>query len=150
MIRKAVLNDSDFIYNAVKNFADEGKMLYRSLNEIYENIRDYFVVEKNGQLIGCGALNICWKDLAEIKSLAIVLEWQGKGVGRLIVEKCLAEAKELGVKQVFVFTYQPDFFKKLGFKDEDKNNLPKKIWSDCIKCTKFSECDENCLSILLS
>lgn len=150
MIRKAILNDSDFIYNLVKTFAQEEQMLYRSLNEIYENIRDYYIVEEDGKPVGCGALNICWEDLAEIKSLAISKEWHAKGLGRLIVENCLKEAKALGVNQVFVFTYQPDFFRKLGFKDEDKNNLPKKIWSDCIKCAKFSECDEHCLSISLS
>lgn len=149
MIRKATLRDSDFIYTLVKRFADDGKMLYRSLNEIYENIRDYFIVEENSKQIGCGALNICWKDLAEIKSLAIEEEWQRKGIGKLIVENCIKEAKDLGINKIFAFTYQPEFFKKLGFKEEDKNNMPKKIWSDCIKCAKFSECDEHCLSIMI-
>lgn len=150
MTRKAKLKDAEHICNLVKNFADEGKMLHRSLSEIYEHIRDYFVIEKKGKTVGCAALNIWWEDLAEIKSMAIEKEYQGQGLGRILVEKCLGEAKDLGVKKVFAFTYQPDFFKKLGFREEDKNNLPKKIWSECVKCPKFSNCDETCLSINLS
>lgn len=117
-------------------------MLPRSLNEIYENIRDFFVYKDNDKLMGASALHILWEDLAEIRSLAVSKECQNKGIGKKLIERCLKEAKSLGVKKVFALTYTPQFFKKLGFKDIDKNSLPQKIWGDCLKCPRFPQCEE--------
>jgi amino-acid N-acetyltransferase len=129
----------------INEFARKEQMIPRSVNELYENIRDFVVAEEKGRMQGVCALHVLWEDLAEVRSLAVRKEEQKKGIGSLMVKSCLKEARDLGVKRVFVLTYQPDFFKKLGFRDTDKASLPQKIWGDCIRCPKFPECDEHAL-----
>jgi amino-acid N-acetyltransferase len=141
-IRKALISDVKPIYKLINEYAKKGQMLPRSLNELYENIRDFFVAEENGEISGVCALHILWEDLAEIRSLIVKKEFQKKGIAIKLVKECLIEASQLGVKKVFVLTYIPNFFKKLGFKEIDKSKLPQKIWGDCVKCPKFPECDE--------
>ena len=118
-------------------------MLPRSLSELYESMRDFIVCEDNGKILGACALHIIWEDLAEVRSLAVDTGHQKMGIGKALVRRCLKEAKELGLKRVFALTYNPEFFKKLGFVDIDKSSLPQKIWGDCLRCHKFPECDEN-------
>jgi len=142
VIRKAKLKDAGEIYNLINQYAKEGILLPRSLNSIYENIRDFWVCEENGRLVGCAALHIVWEDLAEIKSLAVSEEHKGKGIGTMLVEECLKEAEELGVKRVFVLTYAQGFFSKLNFEEVEKIKLPHKVWGECINCVKFPSCDE--------
>ncbi len=142
VIRKAKLKDAGEIYNLINQYAKEGILLPRSLNSIYENIRDFWVCEENGRLVGCAALHIVWEDLAEIKSLAVSEEHKGKGIGTMLVEECLKEAEELGVKRVFVLTYAQGFFSKLNFEEVEKMKLPHKVWGECINCVKFPSCDE--------
>jgi len=123
-------------------------MLPRSLNEIYENLRDYAVMVNASApdtILGCCALHVTWNDLAEIKSLAVSEAAQGRGVGRQLVEHCVAEARELMISRVFALSYKPGFFEKLGFVRIDKEQLPRKIWGECVNCSKFMECDETCL-----
>ncbi|HOK56471.1 MAG TPA: N-acetyltransferase [bacterium] len=142
IIRKSKLKDVPSIRQIVNKFAMEGKMLPLSLNQIYERIRDFTVLERNGKIIGCGALKIIWKDLAEIRSLAVKQQFQKKGYGKKIVEVLLKEAEELEIKRVFVLTYNPEFFSRFGFEKISKQKLPHKIWVDCINCPKFPRCDE--------
>lgn len=142
LVRKAKLKDADSIRKIVNKFAEEGKMLPLSLNQIYERIRDFSIIEKNGKIIGCGALKIIWKDLGEIRSIAIKRKFQKKGYGKKLVEKLLEEAKELEIKKIFVLTYNPNFFSKFEFERIQKSKLPHKIWVDCINCPKFPRCDE--------
>lgn len=144
-IRKAHISDIKDIQKLVNEFARKEQMIPRSLNELYENLRDFVIAEEKKKIVGVCALHLLWDDLAEVRSLAVNKEFHNKGVGRKMVEECLMEAKKLGIKRVFVLTYQSDFFKKLGFKDTDKADLPQKIWGDCIRCPKFPECDENAL-----
>lgn len=147
MIRKARIADVKIIHKLLLNYAKDGLMLSRSLSELYEGIRDFYVYEDQGEVVGTVCLQICWEDLAEVRSLA-VSEGRGlRGIGRQLVEACLAEARELGLKRVFALTYKPGFFEKLGFHLIEKSELPHKIWTDCIKCPKFPECDELALSI---
>lgn len=141
-IKKATIKDAVSIHLLVNKFAKKDKMLPRSLNEIYENIRDFFVCENKGQIIGTSALHILWEDLAEIRSIAVLNEYQDKGIGKKLIDRCLREAKALGVKGVFALTYNPRYFIRFGFNEIDKNTLPQKIWGDCLKCPKFPKCEE--------
>jgi amino-acid N-acetyltransferase len=149
MIRKARIGDVRSIQTLVNAYADQGQMLPRSLNEIYENLRDFSVYESEGSLKGVCALHISWDGLAEIRSLAVQKEMMGKGIGASLVKECLREAGELDADRVFVLTYQEGFFKKLGFGAVDKKDLPHKIWTDCLNCIKFPNCDESSLIITL-
>lgn len=141
-VKKASIKDVPFIHSLINKFAKDDEMLPRSLNEIYENIRDFFVCKDNENIIGTAALHVLWENLAEIRSIAVLKEYRNQGIGKKLIERCLKEAGELGVEKVFALTYNPKFFKKFGFKDIDKNTLPQKIWGDCLKCPKFPECEE--------
>lgn len=141
-IEKAKVKDGLEIQKIINVYAKEGKMLERSILEIYENIRDFFVYKKKGKIVGVAALTICWEDLAEIRSLAVVKSESKKGIGKRLVRECINEAKKLGIKKVFVLTYIPEYFSKFGFKKVSRNDLPHKIWKDCIKCVKFPDCNE--------
>ena len=149
MIRHARIPDARDIHQLLLIYAKDGQLLGRSLSDIYETIRDFYVYAEDDKILAVGALEICWEDLAEVRSLAVAPGQQGKGIGRKIVEACLDEARELGLKRVFALTYQPDFFKRLGFADIEKSELPQKIWGDCVKCVKFPDCDEFALVIEL-
>lgn len=142
MIRKAQLVDAPAIQKLVNSLAQKGLMLPRPLSEIYENIRDYFIIEKGKALTAVAGLHVNWEDLAEIKSVAVAKRWQGKGLGRALVQACLDEGVALGVKRFYALTYVPDFFKKLGFRRIDRAVLPHKVWTECVKCPKFPDCDE--------
>ena len=142
MLRKATVKDGEKIFNILQTFAIQGALLPRSLNSIYENIRDFFVYEENGEIVGIGSLHVFWEDLAEIKSLAVLPDHQHKGIGKKIVEHCIKEAKQLGIKKVFALTYLPEFFQKLGFEIVDKSEFPQKVWTECIHCVKFNDCKE--------
>ena len=142
MIRKAKLRDVNEIQGLIKLYSTRGGILPRSLSELYDHLRDFFIFVRNRKIVGICSLHICWDDLAEIRSLAVQEESQGKGIGAKLVKACLEESRFLGVKRVFALTYQPDFFEKLGFEKVDKAVLPHKIWTDCLRCVKFPDCDE--------
>ena len=141
-VEKARINDLPQIHQLINYFADRDEMLARSLSEIYENIRDYFVVKEGERVVACAALHVSWADLAEVKSLAVAEDSQQQGIGVRLVEACLKEAKGLGIPTVFCLTYQPAFFEKFGFSQLDKMELPRKIWTECYRCPKFPDCDE--------
>jgi amino-acid N-acetyltransferase len=143
LVRRARVQDAGDIQRLITLFAERDEMLHRSLGEIYENIRDFYVVEdEDGRIVGCGALHVCWSHLAEIKSLAVDEAQQGRGYGKRLVHACLEEARELGLKTVFALTYRPEFFARLGFRVVDKATLPHKVWNECIRCPKFPACGE--------
>ncbi len=139
---KARVSDVLQMHKLINSFADKGEMLARSLSEIYENIRDYFVVRQGERVIACAALHVSWSDLAEIKSLAVTEDYQKQGIGTQIVEACFKETRELGIPTIFCLTYKPDFFEKFGFSQVDKGELPHKVWGECYRCPKFPNCDE--------
>ena len=142
MIRKANLKEVKEIQQLIKLYSTRGDILPRSLSELYDHLRDFFVYIRNRKVVGICALHICWDDLAEIRSLAVQEEARNRGIGAKLVEACLGECESLGVRRVFALSYQPEFFEKLGFKKVDKVGLPQKIWADCLKCVKFPDCDE--------
>lgn len=147
MVRRARIPDARSIHKLLIDYAKDGLMLPRSLSDIYEAIRDFYVFEEQGEIVGTVCLHICWEDLAEVRSLAVAEAYGSRGLGRQLVQACLDEARQLGLKRVFALTYKPGFFEKLGFHLIEKSELPHKIWTDCIKCAKFPECDEIALSI---
>ncbi|MFN3406790.1 MAG: N-acetyltransferase [Caldimicrobium sp.] len=141
-IRKAKLSDVKYIYKLILHFSKRGDVIPRPLSELYEKVREFFVAEEKDLIIGACSLHILWEDLAEIRSLVVNEENQGKGIGRKLVEAALSEARDLEIPKIFVLTSNPDFFKKLGFKEVSKQELPQKVWADCIRCSKFPDCDE--------
>jgi amino-acid N-acetyltransferase len=149
IIRKATIKDILGIQSLVNSFAKQDLMLARSLNELYENIRDFWVCEHNSRIIGCCALHICWDTWAEIKCLAVDRKSHKKGIGRMLVETCLSESSHLQAEKIFVLTYEEHFFKKFGFKRIKNSLLPHKIWAECINCPKFPNCQEIAMALHL-
>ena len=144
--RKARLSDIPEMQALVADQVKEGVILPRSDDEVATNVRSYILAEAEGMIVGYGALHVHSPRLAEIRSLIVSPTWQGRGIGRGIVREALREAAELGVDEVLVLTYLPDFFRRLGFHEIDKESIPEqKIWADCIKCIHFPTCNETSL-----
>lgn len=147
-IRNAKISDVKGICNLISSHAEFERMLFRSLADLYENIQQFKVADDgSGEPVGCCALQVIWEELGEIKSLAVDKSFAGKGIGRSLVNGCIEEAKELGLKTVFTLTLEPEFFEKCGFKRIKMDSLPMKVWSDCAKCSKQDQCDEIALAI---
>ncbi len=141
-VEKARISNVPQMHKLINYFADKGEMLARPISEIYENIRDFFVVREDDKVLGCVALGVMWHDLAEIKSLAVLEKYQRQGIGEALVIACLRDAVELVIPTVFCLTYKPAFFEKLGFSLVNKDALPRKVWGECYRCPKYPDCDE--------
>jgi amino-acid N-acetyltransferase len=150
ILRKATVKDVPTMARMINAFAGQGQMLPKSQHQLYQDIRDFVVAVSDERIVGCGALHVIWEDLAEVRSLAVAQDWQGRGLGRMIVETLLAEARSLGLPRVFALTYHQGFFERLGFRVVPRESLPHKIWGDCLNCPKFPNCDEVALVIDLA
>ncbi|MBU2549639.1 MAG: N-acetyltransferase [Proteobacteria bacterium] len=145
LVRKARVADVPQIYLLLKDFAAKELLLPRSLSDLYDYVRDFYVLTPDDdprKVVGACALHVCWSDLGEIRSLALASDSQGADLGRRLMEACLTEARDLGLERVFALTYIPKYFERFEFRLIEKNELPQKIWADCFKCVKFPECDE--------
>lgn len=146
MIRKANIKDIKAIHGFLQDYGKKGELLPRPLSELYDHLRDFSVYVDNNEgeerVLGCCALQFCWEDLAEIRSLAVHPEYLRKKIGSKLAEAAFAEAKSFNIKKVFTLTYRPKFFEKYGFVKIPRSDLPLKIWGDCLLCVKFPDCDE--------
>jgi amino-acid N-acetyltransferase len=144
MVHKANIKDIKSIHHLLQVYGSKGELLARPLSELYDHVRDFSVYKEPqaGKIVGCCALQICWEHLAEIRSLAVDPKFVGQKIGTQLTIQALDEAKALQIKKVFTLTYRPSFFKKFGFNQIKRSNLPLKIWADCMYCVKFPQCDE--------
>ena len=141
-IRQAITSDAEAIHSLVNYYAELDRMLFCSVSDVFEKLQIFKVAQLDDDIAGCCALQVIWKDLAEIKSLAVSKDFAGRGVGRALVEEVVKEAHKLGAEKVFTLTMEPEFFKKVGFVQVEMSTLPMKVWSDCAKCSKQDHCDE--------
>ncbi len=142
MVRKAKTTDVPAIVRLVNMFAGKGDLLPLEPQELHSRIGDFYVCEQGGRIAGVCSLFVYGTDLAEIRSLAVQPECEGKGIGRAVTEACIAAAKTLPIRRVFALTYKPGFFERLGFRVVDRLTLPEKVWKDCRRCIKWDYCDE--------
>jgi amino-acid N-acetyltransferase len=145
VIRKARLADVGDMYRIVNHYAETQLMLPKTELQLYEHLRDYSVAldpDSPDRLIGCGALHIYWENLAEIRALAIAPGMARRGIGTALVNSLLVEARDMGIEQIFLFTYEPKFFSRFGFTQVEHNTLPLKVYNECFNCPKFNTCDE--------
>ena len=145
MIRPAQANDAGAILELIEFHADSEQMLFRTLDDIRKNIRNFLVYEDDGVVLGACALSACGSGLVEIRSLAVHPGHYRKGVGTALVEQCIAQATQIEFEKIFVLTYALPLFEKLGFRIIDKAELPQKIWKDCQVCRKQDHCDETAM-----
>ena len=141
-IRPAAIADVPYIHYLLETYASKGNLLLRSMNELYRHLRDFFVIEIDGKVAAIGALEIFTEDLGEVRSLVVAEEYERRGLGRLMVQRITAEARQIGLRRLMALTYVPTFFHKLGFKTVAMETLPEKVWNVCVKCYKYNNCDE--------
>ncbi|MEA3240620.1 MAG: N-acetyltransferase [Pseudomonadota bacterium] len=141
MLQLATIKDVPRIQKILEYYANQGLLLPRALSDLYENVRDFIIYKEEKEIIGASALHVCWEDLGEIRSLAVMPEHTKEGIGSQLVNHCETEARRLGLQKAFTLTYQESFFSKLGYQKIDKSLLPHKIWKDCLQCVKFPNCD---------
>jgi amino-acid N-acetyltransferase len=147
MIRPATIHDVPRIQEIINSHAELGKMLFKSLAQLYETLRDFAVyeiprIEGQGTVAACCALSVLWADLAEVRSLAVDEEFRGRGIGSRLVEWAVDESRRLQIRRLMALTYEQRFFEKLGFEVVSKDTLPLKVWSDCVRCPQRDGCDE--------
>jgi len=142
MIRPATVYDVPRIQEIINSHAELGRMLFKSLAQLYEDLRDFAVYEEDGEVLGCVGLTIIWADLAEVRSLAVDSAHQGRGIGRQLVDWAIEEARRLHIRRLMSLTYEQRFFEKLSFEVVPKDTLPLKVWTDCVRCPKREGCDE--------
>lgn len=147
--RKAKISDVENIHQLISHYASKNYMLARSRSSLYEGIREFTVAEHHDRFVATGSLHITWQDLAEIRALAVHPDYIKKGIGKTLVELFLEEARQLEIKQVFALTYKPEFFVKCGFKVVAKEDLPHKVWKECVNCPLFPNCEETAVMIRL-
>ncbi len=141
-IRAAAIADVPTIHHLLEIYASKGNLLPRTLGELYRHLRDFFVIELDAKVVAIGALEIFTEDLGEVRSLVVDEAYERRGLGRLLVQRVVAEARAIGLRRVMALTYVPDFFHKLGFKTVSMGTLPEKVWTVCVKCYKYNNCDE--------
>ncbi len=150
-IRPARVPDAQAVCDLINGYAERGLMLHRSLESVYDALREFHVAEADdGRIVGCAAVDVFWADLAEIKSLAVAPGHVGEGVGRQLMAAALDDARQLGVRRVFALTYEQEFFARSGFDPIDRQTLPEKVWRECIACPKADHCDEIAMSLTLN
>ncbi len=148
-VRPAVLDDADAVYQLIAEAACTTSVLPRSRENVIQKIRNFFVLECEGRIIGCGALSLFTRTLAEIKSLVVAADWRGRGIGARLVAGLVDEAARLGVRRLFALTDSPRFFARCGFRPVSKATLPHKVWNECVFCPKFLNCQEEAMDMLL-
>lgn len=149
-IRAAQVGDVETIHALISESAEHDLMLFRSLADVFENLQTFWVACEAHQIVGCCALEVIWRDLAEVKSLAVHPDQRGKGIGRQLVRAALDMAISLGLPKVFTLTLEPGFFERLGFHIVEKEVFPMKVWRDCARCPKQDHCDEIAMIISLT
>lgn len=142
VVESARIGDAHAIHDIVTYWADRGDMLHRPVSEVFESIRDFKVARIDGEVVACGSLHIMGPDLAEVRSLAVREDAQGKRLGAAIVEACVQDARELGLDRVFALTYRPGFFERVGFRRANVMEFPQKVWNECVRCPFFTDCKE--------
>jgi len=149
IIRQAAIGDVPTIHHLLEIYAAKGNLLPRTFSELYRHLRDFFVIEVDGQVVACAALEIFTEDLGEVRSLVVDEAHERRGLGRLLVGRIIEEARAIGLRRLMALTYVPPFFHKLGFKTVAMDTLPEKVWGVCVKCYKYNNCDETAVLLEL-
>lgn len=149
LIRPAAIGDVPVLHHLLELYAAKGNLLPRTFSELYRHLRDFFVIEIDGKVVACGALEIFTEDLGEVRSLVVDEAYERRGLGRMMVERVIEEARTIGLKRLMALTYVPAFFHKLGFQTVAMDTLPEKVWGVCVKCYKYNNCDETAVVLEL-
>ncbi len=149
-LRRATVDDVAGIAGVMAGYVEDGSLLPRSTGELYRSVREFHVaVDGEGRIVACSALRVLWKDLGEVRSLAVRPEAHGQGLGRALVARTLDDARELGLGRVIALTREVAFFERCGFQVAQRETMPEKVWTDCVACPRRHACDEVAVEIEL-
>ncbi len=150
-IRRATVADIPGIAAVMAGYVADGSLLPRSSGELYRSVREFHVaLDADARVVACAALRVLWDDLGEVRSLAVVPEAHGQGLGRILVERVLDDARELGLGRVIALTREVKFFERVGFQVAQRESMPRKVWTDCVACPRRHACDEIAVEIELA
>lgn len=151
IVRAAKVPDAPAICDLINYYAERGRMLHRSLESVYNTLRDFLVADDDdGRILGCAAVSLVWADLAEVKSLAVLPDRRRHGIGSTLLQAAMADARRLGATRLFALTYEKEFFARAGFERIDRDGLPEKVWRECLSCPKADACDETAMMLRLA
>jgi len=142
VIRRARIEDVPAIAAVMARYVESNVLLPRPVSELYQCIREFHVAEQDGEVVACAALRLLWRDLGEVRSLAVRPDAHGRGLGQRLVDAVVADARALGLPRVVALTREVEFFERCGFRIEQREALPRKVWTDCVKCPRRHACDE--------
>jgi amino-acid N-acetyltransferase len=141
-VRMAGVDDVDGIHDLLQPFADSHIILPRTRDDLFQHLQEFLVAIYDDELVGVVAMHIYGSNLAEIRSLVVRPDMHRHGIGRLLIEGCERWAMNLGVARIFALTYVPEFFARMDYLQVQRESLPHKVWTVCVHCAKFSDCDE--------
>jgi argininosuccinate lyase len=142
LLRRATLDDVQGIARVMADYVQQGVLLPRAVSELYQCIREFHVAVHEGEVVACAALRLLWHDLGEVRSLAVHPDHHGRGLGARLVERTLQDARALGLPRVIALTREVAFFERAGFAIASRDTLPRKVWTDCVRCPRRHACDE--------
>jgi argininosuccinate lyase len=146
VFRRATLGDVPGIARIMAGYVAQGVLLPRPVSELYQCIREFHVAERAAggatEIVACAALRLLWDDLGEVRSLAVRPDQHGSGLGARLVQRVLADARALDLPRVIALTREVEFFERCGFSVVPRDTLPRKVWTDCVKCPRRHACDE--------
>jgi argininosuccinate lyase/amino-acid N-acetyltransferase len=147
MFRRATLADVPAIAGLMARYVADGALLPRPMNELYQCVREFHVAERGGEVVACAALRVLWEDMGEVRSLAVRHDHHGNGLGARLVRRVLEDARALDLPRVIALTREPEFFQRCGFGIASRETLPRKVWTDCIRCPRRHACDETAVAL---
>jgi amino-acid N-acetyltransferase len=133
VVRAAKTGDVKKIRKIVDAYTDERRLLFKATVTLFEAVQEFVVAELDGEVVGCGALHVLWEDLAEVRTVAVLQEMHGRGIGNQIMIKILENAKDIGVKKVFCLTFETKFFGSHGFKEIEGTPVSPEVYQEMIR-----------------
>lgn len=132
-VRRARTSDVRAIRAFVDTYADDRRLLSKATVTLYEDVQEFFVAESAGEVVGCGALHVLWEDLAEVRTVAVAPALRGRGIGNLVLERLIEQAREIGVSRVFCLTFETEFFARNGFVEIDGAPVPHDVFEQLLQ-----------------
>jgi amino-acid N-acetyltransferase len=142
VVRRARIDDIPGIATVMARYVEQNVLLPRPVSELYQCVREFHVAERDGRIVACAALRLLWRDLGEVRSLAVQPDAHGQGLGQVLVAQVVADARALGLPRVIALTREVQFFERCGFRVEPRDAVPRKVWTDCVRCPRRHACDE--------
>jgi amino-acid N-acetyltransferase len=135
IVRRARTADIKGIRRLVQMYVADRRLLSKPTVALYEDVQEFWVAERTGDgaIVGCGALHVMWEDLAEVRTVAVDPLCRGQRIGHRVVSQLLDAARALGVRRVFVLTFETEFFGSFGFTKIDGTPVTHQVYDELLR-----------------